>query len=55
VPAAELRRIDGSPWQRVGISPVVEVRTTVRALRSGSDDVLERAVTWLGQQQRGRR
>jgi C-terminal processing protease CtpA/Prc len=52
VPAAELRRIDGSPWQRVGISPVIDVRQSVRALRSGGDEVLDRAVAWLGQQRR---
>lgn len=47
VPAAELRRIDGSAWQRVGISPVIEVRQSVRGLRSGVDEVVDRALTWL--------
>jgi C-terminal processing protease CtpA/Prc len=50
VPAAELRRTDGSAWQRVGISPVVDARLTVRLVRSGADDVIDRAQQWLAQQ-----
>lgn len=50
VPAAELRRTDGSAWQRVGISPVVDARLTVRLVRSGADDVIDRAQQWLVQQ-----
>lgn len=55
VPAAELRRIDGSAWQRVGISPVVDARLTVRLMRSGADDVMDRAQQWLTQQLDGAR
>jgi hypothetical protein len=47
VPAVELRRIDGSPLQRVGISTVVDGRVSVRAARTGSDEVVERAQEWL--------
>jgi hypothetical protein len=36
--------------QRVGITPSVEVRLTVRGVRSGFDDVIERAQQWLVQQ-----
>lgn len=50
VPAHELRRIDQSTWQRVGITPVVDARLTLRAVRSGVDDVIERAQQWLVQQ-----
>lgn len=50
VPAEELRRTDGSAWQRVGISPVVDARLTVRLVRSGADDVIDRAQQWLVQQ-----
>jgi len=50
VPAHELRRIDQSTWQRVGITPVVDARLSVRAIRSGVDDVIERAQQWLVQQ-----
>lgn len=50
VPAAELRRTDGSAWQRVGISPVIDARLTVRLVRSGADDVIDRAQQWLVQQ-----
>lgn len=50
VPAAELRRGDGSQWQRVGIATVVEGRLTVRSYRSGADEVLQRATEWLTQQ-----
>lgn len=54
VPAAELRRTDGSQWQRVGITPVVEARTTLRTYRNGVDEVLQRAQEWLVQQLDGR-
>jgi hypothetical protein len=54
VPAAELRRADGSQWQRVGIAPVVDARLTLRSYRSGADEVLQRAQEWLVQQLDGR-
>lgn len=54
VPAAELRRTDGSQWQRVGISPVIDARLTLRSYRSGTDEVLQRATEWLTQQLDGR-
>jgi hypothetical protein len=54
VPAAELRRTDGSQWQRVGITPVLEARLTLRGYRSGTDDVVQRAHEWLVQQLDGR-
>jgi hypothetical protein len=54
VPAAELRRSDGSQWQRVGISPLVEARLTLRGVRNGTDDVVQRAQEWLVQQLDGR-
>jgi C-terminal processing protease CtpA/Prc len=54
VPAAELRRSDGSQWQRVGISPLVDARLTLRSYRSGSDEVVQRAQEWLVQQLDGR-
>lgn len=50
VPVFELRRADGSQWQRVGITPVLDARLTVRTVRSGGDDVRDRAVQWLQQQ-----
>ncbi|MCA0375686.1 MAG: hypothetical protein LCH84_08455 [Gemmatimonadetes bacterium] len=50
VPAHELRRSDGSVWQRVGLNPVVDVRPTVRGARSGADEVIDRAVQWIAQQ-----
>ncbi len=54
VPAAELRRSDGSQGQRVGISPLVDARLTLRNVRNGTDDVLQRAQEWLVQQLDGR-
>lgn len=54
VPTAELRRSDGSQWQRVGLAPVVDARLTLRSYRSGTDDVLQRAQEWLVQQLDGR-
>lgn len=50
IPAAELRRADGSQWQRIGITPVVDASITLRAFRMGADDVMERAHQWLVQQ-----
>lgn len=50
VPAMELRRTDGSQWQRIGITPVVDARLSVRGYRNGGDEVLERAQQWLQQQ-----
>jgi C-terminal processing protease CtpA/Prc len=55
VPTLELRRIDGSPWQRVGISPVVDARLTARTVRTGGDDVIERAQQWVQQLDGSRR
>jgi len=50
VPLAELRRTDGAQWQRVGITPVIESRLTVRTVRTGGDDVIDRAQQWLVRQ-----
>ncbi|WP_411279322.1 S41 family peptidase [Gemmatimonas sp.] len=50
LPIVELRRSDDGQLQRVGITPSVEVRLTVRGVRSGFDDVIERAQQWLVQQ-----
>jgi C-terminal processing protease CtpA/Prc len=47
IPAAELRRSDGSQWQRIGISTVLEGRLTIRSYRTGTDEVLQRAQEWL--------
>lgn len=50
VTVEEVRRGDGVQVQRLGITPAIELRPTARAVRNGGDDVLERAVQWLGQQ-----
>lgn len=50
VPADEIRRADGGLVHRVGITPSVDVRLTVRGMRSGPDDVLERAQQLIVQQ-----
>ncbi|WP_145979239.1 S41 family peptidase [Gemmatimonas phototrophica] len=54
VPAAELRRSDGSQWQRVGLTPLIDARLTLRSYRNGTDEVLQRAQEWLAQQLDGR-
>ena len=46
----EVRRADGGQIQRVGLTPVVDARPTVRGLRAGDDEVLTRAHQWLQQQ-----
>ncbi len=50
VPAVEIRRADGGLVHRVGITPTVDVRLTVRGIRGGQDDVLERAQQFVVQQ-----
>ncbi|MEO7360271.1 MAG: S41 family peptidase [Gemmatimonadaceae bacterium] len=47
---SELRHADGRQLQRVGITPQVEVAPTVKGVRAGTDEVLERAQQWLAQQ-----
>jgi hypothetical protein len=49
VPLAEWRRPDGAAVQRVGITPQVPAERTVRGMRVGRDEVLERALQWLQQ------
>ena len=50
VPADEIRRADGGLLHRVGITPSVDVRLTVRGIRGGQDEVLERAQQFIVQQ-----
>jgi hypothetical protein len=45
-----VRRGDGGQVQRLGITPSVSLRPTVRSVRNGGDEVLERAHQWLLQQ-----
>jgi C-terminal processing protease CtpA/Prc len=44
---ADVRLPDGSALQRVGLRPDVEARPTLRGLREGRDEVLERALRLL--------
>ena len=46
----ELRKPDGGQVQRVGLTPTIETRPTVRGGRAGDDEVLARALQWLQQQ-----
>jgi hypothetical protein len=50
VTVEEVRRGDGGQVQRLGITPSVSLRPTVRSVRNGGDEVLERAHQWLLQQ-----
>jgi C-terminal processing protease CtpA/Prc len=43
----EIFHHDGRPLQQVGIQPDVLVRPTLRGLRAGKDEVLDRAVRYL--------
>jgi C-terminal processing protease CtpA/Prc len=40
----EVRHADGRQLQRVGIKPDIEVHPTIKGVRSGHDEVLERAL-----------
>jgi C-terminal processing protease CtpA/Prc len=42
-----VRHADGSQLQRIGIAPDVEARPTLRGIRNGRDDVLQRAIEFL--------
>ena len=42
-----VRNLDGAQFQRVGIVPDIEARPTLRGIREGRDDVLERAIQFL--------
>jgi len=46
----ELRKPDGGQVQRVGLTPTIDARPTVRSGRTGDDEVLTRALQWLQQQ-----
>jgi C-terminal processing protease CtpA/Prc len=44
---AGVRHGDGRQLQRVGLQPDIPVRPTIAGVRAGTDEVLERAVTYL--------
>jgi C-terminal processing protease CtpA/Prc len=44
----DVRHVDGRQLQRVGLIPDIEARPTVAGIRAGRDEVLERALTYLG-------
>ena len=44
----DVRHADGRQLQRVGLVPDVLVRPTIAGLRAGRDEVLERALQFLG-------
>jgi C-terminal processing protease CtpA/Prc len=44
----EIRHSDGRPLQRVGLIPDVEVKPTLEGIRAGRDEVLEKALDYLG-------
>jgi len=44
-----VRHADGSQLQRVGIVPDIEAHPTLRGIREGRDDVLERAIEFLSE------
>ncbi|MDQ6611477.1 MAG: S41 family peptidase, partial [Gemmatimonadota bacterium] len=47
---SEIRHADGRQLQRVGLTPQVDVHPTVKGVRAGTDEVLERALQYLQQQ-----
>lgn len=44
----EVRHADGRQLQRIGLVPDVRVTPTIRGIRSGKDEVLDRAIAYLG-------
>jgi hypothetical protein len=47
---SDVRHADGRQLQRVGLTPQVDVHPTVRGVRAGADEVLDKAQQWLVQQ-----
>jgi C-terminal processing protease CtpA/Prc len=43
----EVRFVDGTQLQQVGVQPDVVARPTLAGLRAGKDEVLDRALAWL--------
>ena len=39
---------DGRQLQRVGLKPHVAVKPTIKGIRAGKDEVLEKAIEWIG-------
>jgi C-terminal processing protease CtpA/Prc len=50
-----VRHVNGRQLQRVGLTPDVRVRPTLRGIRAGRDEVLERAIRWVEQKSSSRR
>jgi hypothetical protein len=45
----DVRHADGRQLQRVGLVPHIEVRPTIKGIRDGRDEVLERARNFLAE------
>lgn len=45
----ELRHADGRQLQRIGLTPQVDARPTVKGIRAGADEILDRAQQYLVQ------
>src|SRR5262249_19229958 len=43
----DVRHADGRQLQRVGLVPHIEVKPTIKGIREGKDEVLERAIRYL--------
>ena len=43
-----VRHADGRQLQRIGLVPDLEVKPTIRGIREGRDEVLEKALEYLG-------
>jgi C-terminal processing protease CtpA/Prc len=51
----DVRHADGRQLQRVGLTPDVEIAPTLKGIREGRDEVLERAIRWLDGEGNGAR
>jgi C-terminal processing protease CtpA/Prc len=49
----DVRHVDGRQLQRVGLVPHIEVRPTLKGIREGRDEVLERAKKFLAENAHG--
>jgi hypothetical protein len=45
--ARDVRQVNGGKLQRLGLQPAVSVSPTIRGIRDGRDEVLEKALEYL--------
>ena len=47
VPTLDVYYPDGTQTQRIGIVPDIEIKPTIKGIKEGRDEVLERAIQYI--------